>query len=579
MKFHLLFFSVFIHFGLWSQNDTSSAILKIDDLLTEEKYDSAQNIIDAFYPSGKGVAANFYNYLFTVRQAEIYYYTQLNRLGIYESKRALNMSISLGDSTLISDSYNFIGLFMLSLDSQAVAADYFKKALEYAPQNGQEFFRGFTFTHKFHILNNLAETYLNRSNYAKAELYAEKSRILAEKKGNSRAVAVAYHTLGTTALRTQRLNDAKAAFDSCFKISQKHEHKDVLLLAYAGLSSANINNAPQSLAFMKDGIAHLKSHPSINLTYASDFLNSTITVAKNLQNDSLIMVLQHLKIQTTEQQVKRNYNMLGKTLEENLINERQLLIYQQRDAKAQKTQANIKLVIAIIGIIVLFFLVLLINKNYRQTKKLIRIRESISRDLHDEIGASLSSLQLYSNVAGKLLDVDVARAKTQIQKIENLSKEVMETMNDIVWSMHLNTQTISLSEKIKNYTSSLISNGNLNVAYVFSDDIDEHLTHIEIRKNCILFIKEAVNNACKYSQANKITITLKIVDHNLHISVADDGIGFNPEKVKAGNGLANMQHRMNQVNGKFSINTKLNFGTTISGEVPLKEGVLKNTAF
>jgi signal transduction histidine kinase len=89
-----------------------------------------------------------------------------------------------------------------------------------------------------------------------------------------------------------------------------------------------------------------------------------------------------------------------------------------------------------------------------------------------------------------------------------------------------------------------------------------------MRKNIVLIVKEAINNAVKYSRAKMITIDLLVINKTLSISIADDGIGISTE-VQPGNGLSNMKKRSAEMNGDFIIESGKNKGTKIICNIPL----------
>ena len=97
--------------------------------------------------------------------------------------------------------------------------------------------------------------------------------------------------------------------------------------------------------------------------------------------------------------------------------------------------------------------------------------------------------------------------------------------------------------------------------------IDIELTDITARKNIVLFIKEAINNATKYSFASQLNIVVQIIEYDIVIEILDNGIGFDTAITK-GNGLGNMQKRIEELKGQFYLTSALNKGTTIRAIIP-----------
>jgi len=93
---------------------------------------------------------------------------------------------------------------------------------------------------------------------------------------------------------------------------------------------------------------------------------------------------------------------------------------------------------------------------------------------------------------------------------------------------------------------------------------DNLLIPAEPRRNIYLFCKEAINNAVKYSNGTMLDLELKLNNGLLEISIADNGNGFDIEKVKKGNGLGNMQKRADEIGAKLNVQAKQSKGTVVS---------------
>lgn len=201
---------------------------------------------------------------------------------------------------------------------------------------------------------------------------------------------------------------------------------------------------------------------------------------------------------------------------------------------------------------------LLKQKNYyRQQLALEEQRNKITADLHDDIGATLSSLQINSAVASLYLQKNnLAETQSILDKIQQQSQKLSENMGDIVWSLRPNQDALmTLSTRIRNVANEILGNTSINYHIAIDDQIDDEITDFGIRKNIILIVKEALNNAAKYSEANEVLIQFKIIDQDYLLEICDNGIGFNPQK-KKGNGLENMKKRTSEMNGKFDISTE-----------------------
>jgi signal transduction histidine kinase len=197
-------------------------------------------------------------------------------------------------------------------------------------------------------------------------------------------------------------------------------------------------------------------------------------------------------------------------------------------------------------------------------------QNQISRDLHDDLGASLSSIHVYSSVAAKAMDKDAGKAKDAIEQINENARRVMENMSDIVWAINTNAnETVTLESKLKNYGYELLSPLGIECTYQIDREVEEKLVHIEARKNILLVSKEAMNNIAKYSSATGAVVRININDRNLLLEISDNGIGFDKEQERSGHGLSNMQQRTEALGGYFHCNSEINKGTVIRCSIPL----------
>lgn len=223
----------------------------------------------------------------------------------------------------------------------------------------------------------------------------------------------------------------------------------------------------------------------------------------------------------------------------------------------------------------IFFLLLLkvrLNKQKRllkQQQALEQQRFKITADLHDDIGASLSSLQVNSAVAHQLLDHYPDRAQKVLEKIANQSKNLSERIGDMIWSMKPGKdEFITLSSRIKNFANEIMGESNINYRIEIDKEADTQIIDITQRKNIVLITKEAINNAVKYSQGTELLVSIKVVDDKIFLSIKDDGIGFDASNNK-GNGLSNMQKRAQEIGAQFEVVSMPQKGTEIKLEMKL----------
>lgn len=206
---------------------------------------------------------------------------------------------------------------------------------------------------------------------------------------------------------------------------------------------------------------------------------------------------------------------------------------------------------------------------FQEQLALEKQRQKITADLHDDIGASLSSLQINSSVASQLLTKDTIAAKNLLTKIEEQARNLAEKIGDIVWSMKPGKdEFMTLSRRVKNFASEIL--GSSRIAYSVNIDpaVDKLVKDIALRKNLVLVIKEAINNAAKYSQAGQVIIGMQHNDKYIYLQVVDDGVGFIPMQA-TGNGIDNMRKRAAELGGTLTVISAPGKGTEVAAQIPL----------
>jgi signal transduction histidine kinase len=202
----------------------------------------------------------------------------------------------------------------------------------------------------------------------------------------------------------------------------------------------------------------------------------------------------------------------------------------------------------------------------RKMKEQIRLnqqKQQITADLHDDIGASLSSLQINCSVANQLIESDVEKSKSIFKKVEIQAEKLADNIGDFIWSMHSQEdEFMTLSGRIKTFANEIL--GSTNIRYTINIDpvIDAIFTSSITRKNIVLICKEALNNAVKYSQANELELSFDHIGNKYVLFIRDNGVGMDLSQVNA-RGIENMKKRALDIHSEFSIISSLNQGTEI----------------
>jgi two-component sensor histidine kinase len=204
-----------------------------------------------------------------------------------------------------------------------------------------------------------------------------------------------------------------------------------------------------------------------------------------------------------------------------------------------------------------------------QKIKLLEMRNRISQDLHDEIGASLSGINLLSQVAAeKLQNNNPAEASEFLGKVKNYSQDVIEKLSDMVWLFNPQNDSIEkILQRLKYFAMSIASSKDATMHFSTGKGTEVIDLSIRQRKAIYLVSKEAINNAVKYAECANIYFHLTPRGQGWKLQIRDDGKGFLPTANKNGNGLKNMYARAEEIGARFKIQTSQGAGTTIVMEL------------
>ena len=205
-------------------------------------------------------------------------------------------------------------------------------------------------------------------------------------------------------------------------------------------------------------------------------------------------------------------------------------------------------------------------------QKLQGERERISRELHDSIGANLTSI-----ITGLEISKRYSKKNDKKNLIENISSLEDHTRNTIdelrqtIWSLHNEVNQVKeLNEKIKEHILHKAKFGDEpKIQFYFDGDGDIKLSSSEAL-NLFRIVQESINNAIKYANSSEIKIDVKTDDSKLTIIVRDDGAGFDQGRTEMdsnGLGIINMKKRAAEINANLKIDAVINKGTSIKIEL------------
>lgn len=423
-------------------------------------------------------------------------------------------------------------------------------------------------------LGNIAK---DRNQYVVADQYYNKSLVLAREMKAVGDEIVALHQMGMNHMRKPDPVAARKVFTEGLTLARQLGDSTLAARLKSSLLSMDVEEQKKEKAestFMnnlntmivsgdKSGLAleygRLSEYYALNHDYekAFEYLKKHEALNDSLEGNAVLIQMKTLEEQFKNDQKEKEIQLLKKDQE-------------LHKAEISRQRANISIIaVALISVVIIG--VLLINR-YRvlnQTRRLVeleRMRNTIARDLHDDIGSTLSSINIISQMALK----DATGNALNFQRIAQHSSSMMESMSDIVWSINPNNDSPErVVSKMKEFAAEILDP--LDITYTFTGE--ENLQALKLdtptRKSLFLIFKEAINNAAKYSSATAISIEFRKLTENLQVVIRDNGKGFDLQAASTGNGVRNMQERALSLKGNLDLRSEAGNGTTITLSIPL----------
>jgi ligand-binding sensor domain-containing protein/two-component sensor histidine kinase len=194
-----------------------------------------------------------------------------------------------------------------------------------------------------------------------------------------------------------------------------------------------------------------------------------------------------------------------------------------------------------------------------------RVRAKIAADLHDDIGAGLSEINILSAVAeAKTPPEAKEKVQSELNRISKTAGQIIDSMSDIVWMVNPKKDSMTdLVSRLKDIFNDVLDAKGI----VFRSENIDLLKNIRLdmerRQFLFLIFKEGMNNAIKYSNCHEISLKVLLERKKLKITLQDDGKGFEMDKLRIGNGLNNMQDRAKKIKGEVQIKSTPGKGTLI----------------
>lgn len=421
---------------------------------------------------------------------------------------------------------NRIGSLLAQTGDKKASLQYLKAAEKYAEQANYQMVLP-------DILINLSSVYRDLKQPEKDLQALKKAEIIAKKLNSTHMLGAIYGNLGQYyqtqkqyALAEKYLNEGLAIF------------KQVGSLEYEGYLYQALTEL-----FVEKG------------DYKKAYENSLTAKAVS---DSLFSVQQKARMDEIEAKFETGRK------EQQITLLQQDSIIKSQELTQSRTWLGIGVLVLLLGGVLAAWL--LNRAKVRRLEESLQIRNKIAADLHDEIGSTLSSISLLSGLTEKqLINNQPQKAEQLIQKISQDARQMLESMDDIVWTINPRNDSMSnLLVRLREYAKPLAESKGVELKFDIQPDIENLTLAINVRQNVYLIVKEAINNSFKYAKASQAEIQWSKSGKVLQVVVKDNGVGFDPNISSSRNGLKNMRERAAGIKGEVQIESLVNEGTTVS---------------
>ncbi len=500
---------------------------------------------------------------------------------------SLRLKEELGDKMGIAAAYNNIGSIYDRQNNYPEAMKNHLLSLKLREEIGDKKGMGYSY-------NNIGYIFAKQNNYSAAlnnHLTALKIR---KEIGDNKGMADSYTNIGETYMGLKNYPEAKQFFMDGLSLSKKIGAKEIIKKDYEGLArldsiTGNWEEAYQStrlFTLYRDSLLNEDNSKKIvqtqlqyeftkkedSLNYRQALTNEQLKQQSllNLQQQQALLIKEKMyslmasekKLQDLE--IEKNQAVYAIQKGEVDKKQGQVLILNKEKAlqalqlKKQKQLKNyLFLVLGLFGILSFF-----IYKNYsaRQKLKLQTLRNKIASDLHDDVGSTLSSISIFS----QLVQQQSKEVIPMLETIEESSRKMLDAMADIVWTINPeNDHFDKIILRMRSFAYEMLGAKKIDFEFIADEEVARMKLLMDVRKNLYLIFKEATNNMVKYSGADKALFSIKGGKSNLSMLIQDNGKGFDTNQPTEGNGLKNMKKRAVEIGAQLTIASFPGKGTTV----------------
>lgn len=463
-------------------------------------------------------------------------YRDLNKAIYYMRKGIKILKNYSNESLALSSGYNNYGVLLQHKSKLDSALFYHKKSLEICLLHKDSIGIPFAQTH-------IAQVLLKQHKFSNAKTILDEALKIREKRNDIYGITDTYLYLGDLYFAKKDFKNANYYFKKGHLLATKNNYFPLKKYAteYLFKTYDSLNDYKNSLLYFKkfkiiqDSILNIETNTQIaelEIEYQTEKKEKEINKQKlKIKNRNLIVVI-------------ISFALI-------IIIVISIGIYRRQQFKRKQLQREIHLKDALAKI--------------QTQNRLQEQRLRISRDLHDNIGSQLtfiiSSIDNLKYITKDAND----KLKDKLTSISSFTSDTIFQLRDTIWAMNkseitiedLQTRIMSFIEKAKTASE--------NIAYDINTNVNSKITFTSVNGIHIFrVIQEAINNSIKYANTTKVSVAIKENKNNISFSILDNGKGFDKNEVSLGNGLKNMEKRIEEIGGKLKISSSKEEGTKVS---------------
>ena len=208
----------------------------------------------------------------------------------------------------------------------------------------------------------------------------------------------------------------------------------------------------------------------------------------------------------------------------------------------------------------------------RQQQAVDRERARIAQDIHDELGANLTSIGLLADM-GVRHKSDPPALTRDLDQISHTARGSVAAMDAIVWALNPRNDSLDhFANYVAQFTRDFFRPTPLRTRLELPANLPVHPLTTETRHQLFLIVKECFNNIVRHAHATEVRVELACDDSHLRLSIADDGQGLPTHAAGEGqDGLANLRERIERIGGTLRVETQTGRGTRLDFKLPLSK--------